>query len=106
MKSSKKRSFKKKQKPDKFTQLVDDFLSGEIGPTVHQIAFRAYIRRSPNIPDDIKGLLAGTSETHAGIVFKIFQLMGEIIGCMELAYRRGEQAGKEVKRRPKGKGTK
>lgn len=75
--------------PDKFTQLVDDLVSGELGFNHLQIAMRQSIRKSKEIPEEIKDLLAGRNETEAGIIYKVFKLISEMTGNMELAYRRG-----------------
>lgn len=76
---------------NKFSQLVEDLVSGDLGLTHVQIAIRASIRQSKDLPDGIKDLLAGSSETNAGIVYRVFKLIEEMIGSVELAYRRGSQ---------------
>ena len=86
---------------DEFTRLVDNLVTGELGLIHIQIAVRTYVRRSKHISDDIKDLLAGRSDTEAGLIFKHFQLIEHIIGNIELAYRRGCQAGEERERQTK-----
>ena len=80
-----------KMKKDKFTQLVDDMVSGEIGFNLLQMAIRQYVRKSKEIPEEIKDLLAGRSEASAGLIYKMFTPISEMIGTVELAYRRGVQ---------------
>jgi len=74
---------------DKFSQLVDDLVNGDLSILQVQIAIRASIRQRQDIPDAIKGLLAGTGESHGGLIYQAFSLIQQIIGNMELAYRRG-----------------
>jgi len=74
---------------DKFTQLVDDMVSGEIGWNLLQMAMRQSIRKRKDIPEGIKDLLAGRSEADSGLISKMFMPISHMIGNMELAYRRG-----------------
>ena len=74
---------------DKFTQLVDDLNNNKITLTMVQIAIRAHIRDRKDLPKSIRGLLAGTSDSHAGLIYDIFRLIPESIGITELSYRRG-----------------
>ena len=82
---------------DKFTQLVDDMVSGEIGWNLLQMAMRQSIRKRKDIPEEIKDLLAGKSEVEAGLIYKMFVPISHMIGNMELAYRRGTDKRKKVK---------
>ncbi len=75
---------------DKFTQLVDDLVEGELGFNHLQIAMRQSIRKSKDIPEEIKDLLAGSGESDAGLIYKMFAPISEVIGTIELAYRRGK----------------
>lgn len=76
---------------DKFSQLVEDLVNGDLGLTHIQMAIRASIRQRKDLPDGIKDLLAGSGEANAGTVYRVFKLIEEVIGSMELAYRRGSQ---------------
>lgn len=85
-------------KKDKFTQLVDDMVSGEVGFNLLQMAIRQYVRKSEHIPEEIKDLLAGCGESNAGLIYRMFMPISDVIGNMELAFRRGTQ-GKTHRRR-------
>ena len=77
---------------NKFDQLVEDLTEGDLTLTQIQIAIRTSIRRRNNIPDGVKGLLAGEqsiSGTNAGLIYKMFAPVQDVIGAIELAYRRG-----------------
>jgi len=82
---------------NKFDQLVHDLKTGKITHIQLQIAFRASIRERDDIPDPIKDILCGRSESHSGVIYKAFAVIYEIIGCTTLAYKRGHQAGQEFK---------
>lgn len=75
---------------NKFDQLVEDLVSGELGLTHVQMAIRESVRRRKDIPDGIKDILAG-KEGNAGLIYRQFSLISNMIGAMELAFRRGEQ---------------
>ena len=77
---------------DKFSQLVEDLTTGDLTLTQVQIAIRASIRRDKNIPEGIKDLLAG-KKNNPGLVYRMFEPIQEVIGAVELAYRRGSQSG-------------
>lgn len=79
---------------DKYNQLVEDLVVGNLNLIHIQIAIREYVRRSKNIPDNIKDILSGTDEANPGLIFKMFLNIQLIIGNIELAYRRGVHAGK------------
>ena len=49
------------------------------------------IRQRKDIPDGIKDLLSGKGRHNAGLIYKMFEPIQEVIGSMELAYRRGKQ---------------
>ncbi len=74
---------------DKFTQLVEDLVDGKLGFNQIQMAMRASVRQRKDVPESIKDLLCGRSESHAGLIYKMFKLIQEMMGSMELAYRRG-----------------
>ena len=75
---------------NKFDQLVEDLVNGELGLTHVQIAIRTSIRRRKDIPEGVKNLLAGEKK-NAGLIYKMFVPIQDMIGAMELAYRRGSQ---------------
>ena len=79
---------------NKFDQFVEDLVSGELSLTQDQIAIRASIRRRKDIPDCVKGLLAGEEGIggiNAGLIYRMFEPIQHMIGTVELAYRRGSQ---------------
>ena len=76
---------------DKFTQLVDDLLERKLSPLNLQQAYRSYIRQRKNLPEDIKDLLCGRSESDSGLIASQFHMISQMIGNMELAYLRGKQ---------------
>lgn len=82
---------------DKFSQLVEDLTSGDLTLTQVQIAIRASIRQRKDIPDGIKDLLGG-KERNAGLIYKMFEPIQEVIGTVELAYRRGAQTKRKRNR--------
>jgi len=71
---------------DKFTQLVDDLVTDKLNLNHVQMAIREYIRRSPNIPDEIKNLLTESG----GLIYYMFRPINQVIGSLELAFRRGK----------------
>ena len=75
-----------------FDDLLAKLNDGRLTHNNIQIAYRAWKRKSENIPDGIKDLLCG-KEGHTSLLFDVFTLMGEIVGKMELAYRRGYAEG-------------
>ncbi len=92
-------SIKKKHQTYEFTRLVNNLVSGELGFIHIQIAMRTYVRRSKDIPEEVKDLLAGKSVTYSGLIYHMFQTISEVIGAVELAFRRGNQAGLEDRRK-------
>ncbi len=76
---------------NRFEQLVDDLTTGKLTLTHVQIAIRASIRRRDDIPEGIKDLLSGKGDSYSGLIYKMFKPMQEVIGTVELAYRRGAQ---------------
>lgn len=77
---------------DQFLKWLDD---GTLSHTMVQIAYRAHVRNSKVFPDGIKDILGGNDSGSSGILGLAFRLIGQIQGNMELAYRRGYQAGYE-----------
>jgi len=76
---------------DKFTQLVEDLKSGKLTFLHIQNAIRVSVRESKNIPDEVKDLLCGKGDAYSGLIFHMFKPIGQAIGTVELAYRRGVQ---------------
>lgn len=75
---------------NKYYQLVADIKSGELSLTIVISAIRQSVRESESIPDDIKDLLCGSGESDSGYILRQFQVMRDVMGKMELAYRRGK----------------
>lgn len=84
----------KGQKKNAFAELLDNLNKNKLGHNQVQIAYRAWVRQSKNIPDGIKDLLCG-KEGYVSLLYEAFSLISQIIGNMELAYRRGYSAGLE-----------
>jgi hypothetical protein len=80
---------------NRFDQLVQDLDEGKLNLTHIQIAVRTHIRNSEDIPEAAKDVLCGRHEAYSGIIFKVFKIIREIIGSMELVYNRGVQVGRE-----------
>lgn len=74
---------------NKYYQLVEDIKSNELPLIIVIGAIRQSIRENKNIPDGIKDLLCGQGGADSGYIVKQFQVMKDMIGKMELAYRRG-----------------
>ena len=74
---------------DKFSQLVQDLEDNSLGLLHIRNAVRAHIRSRKDIPDGIKDLLCGRRPRYSGLISQMFKTMEEIIGSLELAYRRG-----------------
>lgn len=80
---------------DKFTQLVDDLVSGKLGLIHIQNAIRASIRQRKDIPEGVKDLLAGKGDTNPGLIFYMFRPIGQAMGTVELAFRRGSDRNED-----------
>lgn len=86
-----------------FDKLIEDLLSGELGSTHIKIAYKAAAKRNPDIPEGIKDILAGRAGSR-GLIGDIFALLNRLEGSLELAYRRGYDAGiEDAAERLKGK---
>ncbi len=79
----------KKQEPNEFEQLVENLKTGKLSLTMIQIAVRASVQERNDIPEGIKDLRAGHEPEYSGIIYTMFKPIQEVIGAMELAYRRG-----------------
>ena len=86
-----------------FQDFLDALCEGSLGHNHVQIAYRAWLRQRRDLPDGIKGLLGGTGDADAGLVYKVFNLISCVTGTLELAYRRGYQAGLDDARRKRRK---
>ena len=75
---------------NRFDQLVEDLVSNRITHTQLQIAYRESIRRSKHVPEEVKTILCGSSESHAGLIYQLFKVINEMIGGFELAVRRAK----------------
>lgn len=80
---------------NKFDQLVEDMVDNKLTLNLIQMAIRSYIRRRKDISEGSKNILCGTSDDFAGLIYKMFKPIQEMIGSVELAYQRGTQAGRE-----------
>ena len=78
-----------------FTKLVNDLTDGTLGHNHVQMAYREFIRRRPDIPDAIKDILSGRGEDMPGLLSGQFRAISQTVGALELAWRRGYQAGHE-----------
>jgi hypothetical protein len=78
---------------NKFDQLVEDLEKGKLTLNMIQIAIRTYIRRRHNLPEGIKVLLCGKGDSNPGLIHQMFKPIQQVIGAMELAYRRGKDDG-------------
>ncbi len=76
---------------NKFTALVDDLKSGAVNLTIIQDAVRVWVRDRPQTPRETVDLLCGSGDSSSGLIAAHFQLLGEIIGSMELAARRARE---------------
>jgi hypothetical protein len=74
---------------NKFDQLVQDLLDGSLSLNQIQMAIRASVRQNPEVPEEIKDLLCGRGEAFSGLIYKIFKVVQEAIGAVELAFHRG-----------------
>lgn len=80
---------KKTYENNKYYQLVEDIKTNTLPVTLVMTAIRQSIRESKKIPNEIKDLLCGQGGADSGYILKQFQVMKDMIGKMELAYRRG-----------------
>lgn len=78
-----------------FTDLVRHLNDGTLGHKHIQMAYREWTRRRDDIPDAIKDILSGSSDDFAGLLYRMFGSINQVIGGLELAWRRGYQAGWE-----------
>jgi len=72
-----------------FERLVSDLNEGRLGLTMVGIAVKAHVRQNPDIPEPVKDLLCGKGDCFPGLLSRHWNLLGEMIGTTELAYRRG-----------------
>lgn len=83
-----------KEDKNPFTELVNHLEDGTLGHKHIQMAYREWIRRRTDIPDAIKDILSGTEDV-SGLLITLFRSISQSIGGLELAWRRGYQAGRE-----------
>ncbi len=84
-----------KEDKNPFTDLVRHLNDGTLGHNHIQMAYREWIRRRDDIPDATKDILAGKGDTEPGLLLPMFRIITQTIGSLELAWRRGYQAGWE-----------
>ncbi len=91
----------KNEDKNSFSQLVNDLTDGTLGHNHIQMAYREWVRRRDDVPDAIKDILSGRGEAMPGLLSVQFRTIAQTIGALELAWRRGYQAGweeaKEIK---------
>lgn len=78
---------------NKFEQLVDDLKTNKITHNQLQMALRASIREDEHLPAEIKDILCGAGEANAGLIYRMFRPIREVVGACELAYLRGKAEG-------------
>jgi len=86
-----------------FEQLLNWLKDGTLNYNMIQIAYRACIRQRKELPEGIKDLLGGSDERRTGLLYRMFENISQVIGCVELAYRRGYQAGQKSTKLKKAK---
>jgi len=89
-----------------FDRLFLDLSTGKLGQIGMQNAIRAWVRSRNDLPDGIKDLLCGRGERDPGLLYRLFPPIANIIGTVELAYRRGYEAGLEDCGKPVRSGRK
>lgn len=72
-----------------YERLKKDLCDGKITLVQIDIAVMDWILQRKDIPEGVKNLLVVPAG--GGLVRNLFQQMKQVIGSMELAYRRGEQ---------------
>ncbi len=72
---------------NKYYQLIEDLQGGELTLSLVSSAIRQYIAQNKNIPEGVKNLL--TTPEGGGYIHAQFSIILDMIGKMELAYRRG-----------------
>jgi len=84
---------------DKFTQLVEDLNTGKLSLTQIHIAIRAHVRDRDDLPEGIKDLLCGKGPEYAGLIYKMFKPIQEIVGAMWMAYDRGRDDPRKTRKK-------
>lgn len=74
---------------NKYNQLVNDLVEGKIGLNLLGSALEESVKRRKDIPIPVKNLLA-TEGAQPGLITKVIHLLSNIMGVVELAYRRGD----------------
>lgn len=78
---------------DRFSQLEQDLVDDKLSIKQVGIAIRSAIRRTKHLPKSITDLLGGKSDISPGVLSIVFRLIEQIIGNMDLAYKRGVHTG-------------
>lgn len=78
-----------------FQRLVDDLESGELNLTLIDLAVKTWIERRKDLPEGVRNLLVRNGDQGSGSIRVLFHAMKQIIGCTEIAYRRGILHGEE-----------
>ena len=79
-------------------QLIEWLDDGTITLLTIEIAYRKYLSKS-KYKKNIQDLLCG-SENSSGLIGRVFQLMGNISGTMEVVMYRSIELGKNTKEKP------
>lgn len=85
---------KKLSAMNEFDRLVENLCTSELSLKMLEIAVNEKIRRSHVIPEGVQNLLVG-GENEGGLLSYNWNSIRQIIGNMELSYRRGMQHGAE-----------
>ena len=78
---------------NEFDRLVANLSSNELTIRMLEMAYREHIRQRKDIPEGARNLLVSDSGT--GLI-QFAENISQIVGNVELSYRRGRQEGKEV----------
>lgn len=78
---------------NKYYQLVEDLKSGDLTLNTISMAICQYVKTNEKIPEGARNLLVGYDG--GGYIPEQFEIMRDMIGRMELSYRRGVQEGLE-----------
>jgi len=75
-------------KENEFERLLRNLEEGKLSSTHIAIALSSYYKDAKHLPIEIRNLIGGVGEG-SGLIHKYFRMMGETIGSLELAARRG-----------------
>ncbi len=78
-----------------FDRLVKDLDSGELSIRHLELAYRAHLRKRKDIPEGVRNLLVSDGGSDLILFAKN---IGDIVGNMELAFRRGSSKNNIIKK--------